>query len=124
MMSTCSTESSSFPKGTKGGRTSLLGKDRLLGGEKLLFDEETELKGAEGILAALTTQELQEMNDCTMPIRYFRAEKVCLRDKCYIFTYKSPFQRLLLLSSRVMLSRQLNDFEVHCNGERILTSLN
>jgi hypothetical protein len=49
----------------------------LLGGEASLLGVEIEEKGVQAILEALADEEKKEMTDTTMPIRHFRAEKVC-----------------------------------------------
>ena len=48
-----------------------------LGGEPVMFGEETERTGVVEILNALTAEERAQISDPSMPIRHFRAEKVC-----------------------------------------------
>lgn len=48
-----------------------------LGGEKNLLDPDKERAGVQAILEALTEEERAQMPDPGMPIRHFRAEKVC-----------------------------------------------
>ena len=49
--------------------------------ETPLLDVDVETKGSAEVLAALTDEEKQHMPDENMPLRHFRAEKVCLKNK-------------------------------------------
>jgi hypothetical protein len=111
-MTTLSAEFLSFQDGRDCGGTFWLGGERLHGGEPILFDETVELNGVKVILQSLSSEELKEMNDCTMPIRYFRAEKVgwkILFDSCC--TANSSYKYFLRLASREISRRRFKEFD-------------
>jgi hypothetical protein len=70
--------------------------NHLLGGEPNMFDIETEVKGVQEILEALTDQEKEEMSDTSMPIRHFRAEKVRTKKSTYLCSLLCPVGSLFV----------------------------
>ena len=53
--------------------------------EPRMFDEKTEREGCEQIIDALTDEEKMYMADPNMPMRHFRAEKVCIVYRFFAF---------------------------------------